>query len=172
MELLDLYTEDNIPLGITKPRSEVHANLAVYNHWHRISQIWVFNDKKEILCQKRSMKKDNAPGKWQSVFGGHMTIGETPEESMVRELYEEIGIQIKSELAVFLGVVNRKALKHIVYAYVLHSNKNATDFSFNDNEVDEVKWLPMELVKEKILAKEFANSYNEAVFEYIQSFSA
>lgn len=167
MELLDIYTSDNIPLGIAKPRNVVHAELT---DWHRVTGIWIFNDKKEILCHKRSLSKDVNPWKWSAVFGGHVIAWETPEENAHRELYEEIGITVNDGKLTFFGVANKEKHKHILYTYITHCNKHIADFTFNDNEVDEVKWLPIPEVKAAILSKNFAGTVNEAVFAYIQSF--
>lgn len=52
----------------------------------------VFNREGEIYLQKRSAEKDILPGYWDTAVGGHVADGETPEEALVREAREEIGL--------------------------------------------------------------------------------
>lgn len=61
----------------------------------KISQIILENDKGEFLIYLR----DNKPGipfpdHWD-LIGGHVEEGETPEEALVREVKEEIDIDLK-----------------------------------------------------------------------------
>lgn len=54
----------------------------------------VFNDKKEILLLKRSAKTDRAGG-WD-FCGGRLDKHENPIESIMREIQEEAGLQVKN----------------------------------------------------------------------------
>ncbi len=71
----------------------------------------------QILLIQR--KYDPEAGKW-SIPGGHLELGESPEEGAAREAKEEVGIDVKIEK--LSGVVN-KILKdnegQIKYHYVL-----------------------------------------------------
>ncbi len=59
---------------------------------HRASYILVFNSKKELFLQKRTMTKDVFPGTWDVAAGGVVLAGESYEESAIRELDEELGV--------------------------------------------------------------------------------
>ena len=52
----------------------------------------VFNSAGDIYLQKRPEWKDIQPGKWDTAVGGHIDYGETPEEALLREVREELGI--------------------------------------------------------------------------------
>jgi 8-oxo-dGTP diphosphatase len=60
----------------------------------RTTAILVFNRVGHVLLQKRNnIPTIQEPGKWD-VWGGHCEEGETPEACAIRELREEIGIEI------------------------------------------------------------------------------
>jgi isopentenyldiphosphate isomerase len=77
-----------------RPRSEVHARGLL----HRAVHVLVFNSRGEVFLQKRSMKKDRQPGVWDSSCSGHVDSGENYDETAVRELREEIGLELKTPL--------------------------------------------------------------------------
>ena len=60
---------------------------------HPVVHLHVFNSQGEVYLQKRPEWKDIQPGKWDTSVGGHMDYGETPEEALVREVGEELGIR-------------------------------------------------------------------------------
>ncbi|MBU6400420.1 MAG: NUDIX domain-containing protein [Verrucomicrobia bacterium] len=61
---------------------------------HRAVHVLVFNARGELFLQKRSMKKDNHPGVWDSSASGHVDHGETYDACAVRELREELGLAL------------------------------------------------------------------------------
>jgi len=73
-----------------KPRSEVHR-LGLK---HRAVHVLVFNSRGQIFLQKRSMRKDRQPGLWDSSASGHVDSGEDYDGCAIRELREEIGLQL------------------------------------------------------------------------------
>lgn len=53
------------------------------------------NDKKELLLQKRSATKKSHPNFWDISGAGHIRAGETVTEGAIRELKEELGVEVK-----------------------------------------------------------------------------
>jgi isopentenyldiphosphate isomerase len=60
---------------------------------HPVVHLHVFNSKGELYLQQRSMSKDVQPGKWDTSVGGHVDVGETIEEALRREVFEELNIK-------------------------------------------------------------------------------
>ena len=70
-------------------RGECHSGSHLL---HPVVHLHVFNSKGEGYLQKRPEWKDIQPGKWDTAVGGHVDYGETPEEALMREVREELGI--------------------------------------------------------------------------------
>jgi ADP-ribose pyrophosphatase YjhB (NUDIX family) len=58
---------------------------------HRAVHVLVFDGTGRLFLQKRSARKDTAPGLWDTSVGGHMQPGEQPEQAAQREFSEELG---------------------------------------------------------------------------------
>ncbi len=90
-DIFDIVNERDEVIG-RKPRSEVHARGLL----HRAIHVMVFNSSGEVFLQKRSMKKDRQPGVWDSSCSGHVDSGEDYDQTAVRELREEIGLNLSA----------------------------------------------------------------------------
>jgi 16S rRNA (adenine1518-N6/adenine1519-N6)-dimethyltransferase len=62
------------------------------NLYHRASHVFIFNRTGELFLQKRSHRKDNFPGLWDSSAAGHVDAGESYVDCALREVREEIGL--------------------------------------------------------------------------------
>lgn len=58
---------------------------------HRAVHVLVTNAAGEIFLQRRSLRKDTAPGLWDSSASGHLGSGEDYDACALRELQEELG---------------------------------------------------------------------------------
>lgn len=58
---------------------------------HPVIHIHIIDRFSRIYLQKRSMKKDIQPGKWDTAVGGHVSYGEGIIEAVYREASEELG---------------------------------------------------------------------------------
>ena|SRR2546426_1931633 len=88
-EIFDVVNDRDEVTG-QKPRSEIHRLKLK----HRAVHVLVFNSRGELFLQKRSMKKDCFPGRWDSSASGHLDSGESYDACAVRELKEELGLAI------------------------------------------------------------------------------
>ncbi len=132
-EYLEIVNERGEILG-RELRSKIHGNPSLI---HRVTHVLVFNPAGELLLQKRSMKKDVAPGRWDTSVGGHINAGESIEEAVLREMEEELGIK---------GI-----MPEFIYSYI-HSNPYETELvythhcvydgeiKFNTEEIEEVRF--------------------------------
>ena len=87
-EMFPIIDEDGNITGAAT-RGECHGGSKLL---HPVVHLHVFNSKGELYLQKRPDWKDIQPGKWDTSVGGHIDYGETPEDALVREVREELGI--------------------------------------------------------------------------------
>lgn len=143
MEYIDIFDENNNSTGEIKEKTEAHEE----GNFHRTAHIWIMNDKKELLLQKRSATKKSHPNCWDISGAGHIRTGETVIEGAIRELSEELGIKANADDLRFIAIV--KSTKdpqnqEFGYVYLLKSNNEIKDYTFEDNEVSEVKYVYFE----------------------------
>ncbi len=106
----------------------------------------VFNENGEILLQKRS-----DVGKW-GFPGGAMELGESAEETAIREFKEETGLTVKAEKLIgvysnyFSENPNGDKTQSIVIAFEL--TVTGGKLLCDNNETLELKYFPLEDVPE------------------------
>ena len=60
---------------------------------HRAFSIFLFNERDELLLQRRSAEKPLWPDYWSNTCCSHPRVGETMEQALSRRLIEELGIE-------------------------------------------------------------------------------
>jgi len=162
-ELLDIVNENNELTGETAPRSKVHTE----GIWHRTVHIYLFrrnNNAIEFLVHLRSLFKDLHPNCWDTRFGGHIKSGLGIEDGVRAELEEEIGLDadryklIEGQWRKRNKMPNREFTK----TYFLEYPDDITNLKFNDGEVQEIRWLSIQKVKDSMIEnpKEWSGSMN------------
>ncbi|MFA6043100.1 MAG: NUDIX hydrolase [Patescibacteria group bacterium] len=103
---------------------------------------WVVHDGKFVLLH-RPLHKSHG-GKW-GVPAGKMELGETEVQAMVRELFEETGIQVAEEdLQFFRKVYVRYADSDFAYVMFSLALANAPVIQIRDGEHDAYQWVTPE----------------------------
>ena len=158
MELLDIVDENNNLTGEFVDREIVHSEGLL----HREVGVIVLNENNEILLEKRSATKKQSPNKW-ALCAGHIEAGDIPENAILREVKEEIGIDITEEDLQFLDIFRRdKKFSNgqynntYIYIYVYRTNKKIEDYTIQIEELSEVKYFPITDI-EKDLEEENAD---------------
>lgn len=91
-ELFDVVDENDDVIG-QATRETVHAN----GLRHRAVHILLEDTGGCVYLQRRSSTKDTFPGRWDSSCSGHLDTGEDYLTAAVRELEEEVGLEIAAE---------------------------------------------------------------------------
>lgn len=149
MEIRDLYDENRILTGETIIKGKTYpANRRIL-----VVAIIIQNSKGEFLIQKRSVEKD---GKWATT-GGHPKAGETSLEGIITEVKEEIGLDIDNPIMFYTDGDD----KVFCDLYYLKKDINLKDLKLQKEEVETVKWLSLDEIKQLVLKDEFKYSHLE-----------
>ena len=151
-EYLDIVDENNNPTGQKKLRSEAHSK----GLWHKTVHIYFFRVKDggfEILVHLRAKTKDLHPNCWDTRFGGHLKSGESPEEAVLGEIKEEVGLKVNLEDLVKGKIVKREHYPNneFTHIYFYNFDRDISQLKFEDDEVQEVKWMSVDSIVEGIL---------------------
>jgi len=128
----------------------------------KIAAIIFENDQGEFLLYLR----DNKPGipfpqHWD-LIGGHVEEGETPEEALVREVKEELDIDLKEfEFFREYHCIEGDAYENIKYIYYGKINIPIEKITLLEGD------RPQYFRKEEIPAVKFANILKSVVLDYI-----
>lgn len=104
---------------------------------HPVIHIHIIDRMSRIYLQKRSMRKDIQPGKWDTAVGGHLAYGESILEAVYREASEELGLvnfnPVYIETYEFESPIEREMVN--VFAAV-----GSYELKPDLDEVDEGRW--------------------------------
>src|SRR5438067_1783374 len=136
-------------------RKEVHEN----NLRHRAIHILIFNQKGEVLLQRRSPWKDRHPSLWDSSVAGHVSADEEYDATAQRELVEELGVETELNRVAKIPASERTGEEFIW----LYSGRSEGPFRFPRCEIDAVQFFPIEVVDKWNAQKpeEFAPGFRE-----------
>ena len=112
-EQFPIVDEDGRVIGVAT-RGECHNGSKLL---HPVVHLHVFNSRGEVYLQKRPEWKDIQPGKWDTSVGGHIDYGEMPEQALVREVGEELGITDFVPERVGKYVFESRREKELVYVH-------------------------------------------------------
>ena len=138
-ELLDLVDDkDEIVGEVWKSKANSDPKLI-----HREAAIAVFNKEGEVLLQQRALTKRNDPGVWKTTAAGHVGKGESPEAAIIREVKEELGIEIRP-IFMYKSLETYKDLEiRFVYVYYSVLEKKQT-LTLDKTEVMDAKRVKVE----------------------------
>lgn len=142
-EKLQIVDEQNQPVGEAS-RTEAHLK----GLWHRTAHVWLFNSQGEILCQKRSLKKDNKPGLWEPFFGGHIGPGDDYVVGAVKEVEEEIGLRLKLEQLRLHHIERLEDSRHFSAVFLVDWDVEIEGLKPEADEIDELRWVEKTAVAE------------------------
>lgn len=162
MELLDLYDDFGKVTGRVIKRGDKSAKLSSNEHI-AVAVIFIENSKGEFLIQKTSKEK----GGQYSSTGGHVAAGETPLESIKREVKEEIGINIDNENIIELGYLSYDM--PLRYMFYLKKDIDINAVKLQKEEVDNVKYMSVKeiniIIENKQITESHAVIFNK-IMEY------
>ena len=145
MEYLDLYDENRKPIG----KKIIRGEKPIEGTYIGIVIVFIENSEGKFLIQKTSKEKD-------SVFattGGLVSSGYTPDDTIIKEIKEELGLDVSiDELTLFYTDKRKYAFQD---AYYLKKDIDMNEIIVQEEEVEYVKWLSVDEINTLIKNNEF-----------------
>lgn len=138
MELVDLYTEDRIPMGRTAER---HGKK-IPGTYRTVIHVCIFNRRGQLLIQQRSSQKTAWPDLWDVSVGGGVEAGETSRHAAERETLEELGLSL--DLSGQRPVVTVNFDGGFDDFYIVTQEFNTSCLTLQPEEVRQVRWVTLE----------------------------
>lgn len=154
-ELVVLVNPQDEVLGLME-KMQAHENGLL----HRAFSVFLFNEKGEMLLQKRAAEKYHSPNQWTNACCSHPRENESYLDAAKRRLKEELGID--SELTerfhfIYKADVGQNLWEHEL-DYVFTGDYNG-DFSLNPEEVSDIKYMSIADLNNDI--KQYPERYTE-----------
>lgn len=104
---------------------------------------YLFNGNKVLMINRNKRKNDIHLGKWNGL-GGKFNPGETPEECVIREVYEESGLLIKDPQ--LKGFLTFPAFDDEEDWYVFVFTANQFSGKIKESDEGELEWIEWDKV--------------------------
>ena len=133
-ELIDIYDAQRNRTGVTIPREGARLKEGEY----MLYVLAIVEDARgRFLITQRSLDKHWAAGWWE-VTGGGVLAGETSAQAVVREVAEEVGLDVSGEVLepvyAYENVDLERGDNYIVDIYHFHLNVAEADVTLQDSE--------------------------------------
>lgn len=154
-ELVILVDENDRQVGLM-PKMEAHEKALL----HRAFSVFVFNDQKELMIQRRAEHKYHSPGLWTNTCCSHQREGESNIEAGKRRLMEEMGFttELEENISFIYKAPFDNGLTEHEFDHILLGDFNGTP-NINPDEVSEWKWMSLEAIEADM--KENPQRYTE-----------
>lgn len=168
MEYFDILTEHGDKIGMKESREEVHSDGAYHGSIH----IW-YVEGDEVLLQKRSQNKDSCAGKWDAAVTGHIDAGESPLDAALRELREELNLEVCADNLKLL-FIQKTHIKEgsfvsneINFVYRLTAHISRDRFVFDKAEIDEIAFITASQIRKMFTQDEKQFAFLSAELERV-----
>jgi isopentenyldiphosphate isomerase len=146
-------------------RKECHGGSRLL---HPVVHLHIFDKSGRLYLQKRSMKKDIQPGKWDTAVGGHVDYGEEIEDALYREAREELGLTGFVPIFCYRYVWESPVERELVYTfYTICENEIIP----NKSELDDGRFWKSEEILSYISKDIFTPNFEKEfslLFEFLK----
>lgn len=118
------------------------------NEYHLVTNAWIRNKEGKFLISQRVEWKAH-PLMWECT-GGSVLMGENTYEGAIREVKEELGIDISNAPFAFVGSTTRyfENCPDILDVYIFELDLPIEEVIIQKEEVNDVKWASKEEILE------------------------
>ncbi len=158
MEYLNLYDKEGNLLKIKGIRGKDNNGLM------GIVIIFIENSKDEFLIQMTSKSRE-------SVFattGGHVDYGDTFDKTVIKEVSEELGLDISNDH--FIETCTVIGNDYYEKVYYLKKDVNIKELKILKEEVEYVKWLSIKEILDLIKNNKFREANIEGFMDILSKY--
>ena len=141
MEIWELMNENREPLG----REHVRGEKLPEGCYHLVVHVWLRNSKGEYMISRRSPDRPTFPLMWECV-GGSVVKGEDSLIGAIREVKEEVGVDLTAEQGKLLFSRVRGTIDGVYFGDILdvwifdYDGPSCLDRA-TTREVSQVEWM-------------------------------
>ena len=150
-EYIDIVTEDGKITGRKTLKSEIHAK----GYYHNTAHIWLYTKDGNILLSQRSASKSICPLLWDVSVAGHIDAGELIIHAALREVKEEIGLDLITNDLQKIGIFecfqsypNGIKDNEFHHTYIAELKVPLHQLTPQEEEVEAIKLISIESYKE------------------------
>ena len=140
MEIWDLYNRNREVIG-----EHIRGSELPPDGFHLVVHVWIRNHAGKYLMTQRSAKKATFPLAWECV-GGSIVQGESSIHGAVREVKEEVGIDLRATDGQLLftkirGTIAGKRYNDIVDVWLFRYDGDVSLANATTDEVMQLRWM-------------------------------
>lgn len=159
-ELWDVYNQ----YRHKTERIHVRGKEMKKGDYHLSVHVWIMNEDGHYLIQKRQSWKSDFPNMWDSSAAGSALKGDGSEQAAIREVEEELGIQL--EIAKGERLFTNKFECGFDDVWLFRQNVDFDSLNLQEEEVADAKWASEAEIKEMVEAGTFIPyQYLDLLFE-------
>ncbi len=165
-EILDIVNTEDVVIGC-KDKELLYQEG---NHNYRVVNIFVVNEKNEILLSKRKKDVDRFKDAYDFSAGGHVKSGETYEDAAIRELYEELGISVHQEELIEIGYLKYSNIINTSSFSKLYVLKDKGFFFQKEDAVEKIAYCAVSKIEDMLCSSQyFFKSDYPMLFQLLKS---
>lgn len=152
-ELVDILDANGQYTGKTALKSDAHRQ----GLFHPTVHIWFYTSNGKVLVQQRGKDKQTHPLLWDVSVAGHIGAGEDIPKAAVREIQEEIGLEIRGTQLEKIGVF-KSVQQHGIdlidcefhHTFICELTVPFSTLKKQESEVEALKMMPLLQLAEEL----------------------
>lgn len=144
MEYWDVYNAKKEKTGKIIKRGDFLND----DEYHIVVNAWIKNQDNEYLISQRSANKSH-PLMWETT-GGSILTGETALDGAIREVKEELNIDLNKNDAIYIGEGRRyyKGCPDILEVFLFEIDNKNLNIKVQEEEVNDCMWASVDVIKD------------------------
>lgn len=140
IEKWEIYDNNRVKTGKVINRGDVIEE----GEYTLVVDVWIRNDKNEFLITKRTPNK-SFPNMW-IIPGGSASLGDDSLSAALREVKEEIGIDLEPNKGRLITSFIREELSSFKDVWLFNEDVDINDVVHQEDEVSDSMWATKEMI--------------------------